>query len=337
MNTLAVQTPEELALQVLEFSLPDPNDKTVSATEFDLQIDYAWNVCDRFDLQTDVWRGRILRTVRDRELATEGGHFEAWLREREITKSRAYRLIELAEASDVFLKANDLDQKSMNRFSKAAFVEAANAPEEIQTVVVDAALSGKRVTKREVQRLSDEWMALTSDTLPEETRERISQAHIPTRYVASAVRELEKLSPEERIFFTEEIEANPDADTLKRVTSEARSVGRYLDDARRVQCLGDEVNAQEALGEAARIGKLAQTAELLKLAYRVESTISQLHTAWNKLCTVHDQLDAESGASTRHLRDLLSKVKPLTSDTPSVELGKLRIGAQISTESRWDS
>ena len=85
MNSLAVQTPEELALQVLEFSLPDPDDKTISGTEFDLQINYAWNVCARFDLQTDVWRGRILRTVRNRELSVEGVHFEAWLREREIT------------------------------------------------------------------------------------------------------------------------------------------------------------------------------------------------------------------------------------------------------------
>jgi|GEM_PF-2734616 len=41
MNNLAVQTPEELALQVLEFSLPDPDDKTISGTEFDLQINYA--------------------------------------------------------------------------------------------------------------------------------------------------------------------------------------------------------------------------------------------------------------------------------------------------------
>jgi len=24
-------------------------------------------VCERFDLQTDIWRGRILRAVRDRE------------------------------------------------------------------------------------------------------------------------------------------------------------------------------------------------------------------------------------------------------------------------------
>ena len=30
----------------------------------------AWQgVGDRFDLQTDIWRGRILRTVRDREKA----------------------------------------------------------------------------------------------------------------------------------------------------------------------------------------------------------------------------------------------------------------------------
>jgi len=50
----------------LEVSLPDA-ESDLSDYEFHQQVDMAWQVCDRFDLQTDIWRGRILRVVRDRE------------------------------------------------------------------------------------------------------------------------------------------------------------------------------------------------------------------------------------------------------------------------------
>ena len=51
----------------LNFALPNPEDENLSEFEFQRQIELAWQVCDRFDLQTDIWRGRIMRTVRDRE------------------------------------------------------------------------------------------------------------------------------------------------------------------------------------------------------------------------------------------------------------------------------
>lgn len=52
-----------------EFTLqvPDPDDEDISEFDFQQQVGAAWEVCDRFDLQTDIWRGRILRAIRDRE------------------------------------------------------------------------------------------------------------------------------------------------------------------------------------------------------------------------------------------------------------------------------
>ena len=35
--------------------------------EFLARLEQAWDVCDKFDLQTEIWRGRILKSVRDRE------------------------------------------------------------------------------------------------------------------------------------------------------------------------------------------------------------------------------------------------------------------------------
>ena len=51
----------------LSLELPDPESDSISAMEFLARIEEAWAICDRFDLQTEIWRGRILRAVRDRE------------------------------------------------------------------------------------------------------------------------------------------------------------------------------------------------------------------------------------------------------------------------------
>ena len=50
----------------LDIAVPEA-DCDLSDFEFHQQVEVAWQVCDRFDLQTDIWRGRILRAVRDRE------------------------------------------------------------------------------------------------------------------------------------------------------------------------------------------------------------------------------------------------------------------------------
>ena len=62
------QTPTDLAAVLSEpvdltFQLPDPEDEEIPELDFQQQIDSAWQVCDRFDLQTEIWRGRILREI----------------------------------------------------------------------------------------------------------------------------------------------------------------------------------------------------------------------------------------------------------------------------------
>ncbi|MBD0301875.1 MAG: hypothetical protein ICV85_06740, partial [Tolypothrix sp. T3-bin4] len=76
----------------LNFQLPDPEDEEIQEYDFQEQVDKAWLVCDRFDLQTEIWRGRILRVVRDREKKGGDGRgtgFLNWLKNREISKSQA--------------------------------------------------------------------------------------------------------------------------------------------------------------------------------------------------------------------------------------------------------
>jgi len=142
----------------LTFQLPHPEDENISEYEFQQQIESAWQVCDRFDLQTDIWRGRILRTVRDREKRGGDGRgtgFLNWLRDREITKSQAYSLIELADSADTLLQEGMLEPQAVNNFSKRAFVETAQSSPEVQQLVSDAAQRGEHITRREVRQISD--------------------------------------------------------------------------------------------------------------------------------------------------------------------------------------
>jgi hypothetical protein len=115
--------------------LPDPESETISSMEFLARIEEAWAICDRFDLQTEIWRGRILRAVRDRERRGgegRGAGFLQWLREQEISKTRAYALIQLAESADQMLGEGVLEATSVNNFSKRAFMETAQADPEVQ-------------------------------------------------------------------------------------------------------------------------------------------------------------------------------------------------------------
>ena len=52
---------------IFQLDLPDPEKDDLNSLEFLERLQKAWSVCERFDLHTDIWRGRILRVVRDRE------------------------------------------------------------------------------------------------------------------------------------------------------------------------------------------------------------------------------------------------------------------------------
>ena len=122
---------------VLSLDLPDPGQDDISTMEFLARLEEAWAVCDRFDLQTEIWRGRILRAVRDREKRGGEGRgtgFLQWLREREISKTRAYSLIQLADSADNLVGEGLLEPDSVNHFSKRAFLETAQAEPEVQEI-----------------------------------------------------------------------------------------------------------------------------------------------------------------------------------------------------------
>ncbi len=312
----------------LNFQLPNPEDEQIPELEFQQQVDVAWQVCDRFDLQTEIWRGRILRAVRDREKKTgdgRGSGFLNWLKEREISKSQAYAMIQLANSADTLMEQGHLDPAAVKCFSKRAFVETAKASPEIQQLVTDAARNGDRITRREVRQLADEWTAMSSELLPDEVKAKAADQTLPSRYLAPLVREMEKLPESHQIALREEVAENPDVDTLKQATTEARYLAKYLNAAVHVQALNnDSFNLERALEEALRLGCINIAAELVNQASVLEQTIVKLHTAWKRIGSLADRLYVDTGASTPNLRSLLGCLEPLASEVMEVQLGNTK-------------
>ena len=309
----------------LNFQLPDPEDEQIPELEFQQQVDTAWQVCDRFDLQTEIWRGRILRAVRDREKKhgdARGSGFLNWLKEREIGKSQAYSMIQLANSADTLMEQGQLDPDAVRRFSKRAFIETAKATPEIQQLVTDAARNGDRITRREVRQLADEWTAMSSDLLPDEVKAKAADHSLPSRYLAPLVREMEKLPESHQTVFREEVAQNPDVDTLKQVTTEARYLAKYLNAATQVQALNDDsLNLEKALEEALRLGCINVAADLVNQASVLEQTIAKLYTTWKRIGNLADRLYVDTGASTPNLRSLLGCLEQLGGEIVEVQLG----------------
>ena len=330
----ALETPVDF-----NFDLPDPEDEAIEELDFQQQLDAVWLICDRFDLQTDIWRGRILRAVRDREKKGgegRGSGFLNWLKNREITKSQAYALIQLANSADTLLAEGQLDPATINNFSKRAFVETAKADPEVQKLVSEAAQKGDRITRREVKQLSDEWTAMTSELLPEEVKEKAAAGALPPRHLAPLVKELEKLPDLHLEGITKEVAESPDIDTVKLMTSEARNLAKYLDSAAQVQTIRDgQVDMELALDEAMRLDCVNTAADLVKQATNLEQIVGKLYTTWKRMSNVADRLYVETGASNPHLRSLLNCLESLTNETIEVKLddgGEKMVRLKIMSE-----
>jgi hypothetical protein len=311
----------------INLELPDPDDESVGDYDFQLQVDSAWAVCDRFDLQTEIWRGRILRVVRDREKRggdSRGQGFLNWLKERELSKSQAYSWIELANSADALMEQGELSPQTLNNFTKRAFVETAKSSPEVQQMVTEAATRGDKISRREVKQLSEEWTAMSSDLLPEELKERAASGSMPPRYLAPLVREMEKLPELHQQAIQREMVDNPEVDNVKELTANARSLSKYLDAGAQVQTLNQSsVDLSIALEEAMRVGCLPVAADLLKQAATLEQTLTKFYMTWKRVGTLADRLYVDTGASTPHLRSLLNCLERLSGEIVEVPLDEM--------------
>lgn len=327
---LALPAPEP---PVLSLDLPDPDSDTISTMEFLARLEQAWAVCDRFDLHTEIWRGRILRAVRDREKRGGEGRgtgFLQWLREREISKTRAYTLIQLAESADRMLDEGVLEEASVNQFSKRAFLDTAEADPEVQLMISEAANEGQQITRKQVRRLADEFTAVTSPLLPEEIRQRTADNLLPPRAVAPLVKELAKLPEEQQNDLRQVLREEPELDRVREVTSTARWLSKAAEASLAVRAFQQgDLDFDKALQEAQRLEVLGLLADAVGQAQVLEAAVLKLHTSWRRLNGLQERLWVESGSSTPHLRELLTALQSLGGSTLRVSLGELAGGKRL--------
>jgi hypothetical protein len=318
---------------VLSLDLPDPGQDDISTMEFLARLEEAWAVCDRFDLQTEIWRGRILRAVRDREKRGGEGRgtgFLQWLREREISKTRAYSLIQLADSADNLVGEGLLEPDSVNQFSKRAFLETAQAEPEVQQMISEAANGGLPITRKQVRRLSDEFLAATSPLLPEEIRQRTAENLLPPRAVAPLVKELARLPEEQQDDLRRVLREEPELERVKDVTHTARWLHRAAEASLAVRAFQQgDLDFEKALQEAQRLDALGLLADAVGQAQALESAVLKLHTSWRRLGGLQERLWVESGSSTPHLRELLTALQSLSGSTLRVSLGELAGGKRL--------
>ncbi|SAY38970.1 hypothetical protein [Candidatus Synechococcus spongiarum] len=315
----------EAALHALD--LPDPEADDLSEVEFLEHVDRAWSVCERFDLQTEIWRGRILRRIRDRgkhQGQSRGTPFLQWLRERDISKSQAYGLIQLADSADDLVTEGSLDPACVNNFSKHAFLATAKAAPAVQELVNTAANGGERITRQEVKCLDDKFAAISSTLLPEEVRQRTQAQILPTRVVAPLVKELARLPKEQQEELRQELAAAPELDAVRAATRTARAMARVQDTALALNTLRDSsLNLDKAVEEARRLAVLGLLADILHHAQQVEQAVGQLNCSWQRLGDLHGRLRSESGGSTPHLHQLLETLESLSGSPIQVSIGAL--------------
>ena len=317
----------------LQLDLPDPERDDISTMEFLARLEQAWAICDRFDLQTEIWRGRILRAVRDREKRGgegRGAGFLQWLREQEISKTRAYGLIQLAESADGMLSEGTLEASSVNQFSKRAFMETAQAAPEVQLMISEAANEGQEITRKQVRRLTDEFTAATSPLLPEEIRQRTQDNLLPPKAVAPLVRELAKLPEPQQRDLRRVLKDEPELDRIKDVTSTARWITKATESGEAVRAFQQgELDLEKAMQEAQRLDALGLLADAVGQAQVLESAVLRLHTSWRRLGGLQERLWVESGSSTPYLRDVLNALQSLSGATLRVSLGELAGGKKV--------
>ena len=106
------------------------------------------------------------------------------------------------------------------------------------------------------------------------------------------------------------------------MTSEAKYLSKYINAATTVQALNnDDVDLERAIQEAIRVGCINVAADLVNQASQLEQTIAKLYGTWKRIGSLADRLYVDTGASTPHLRSLLSCLEPLGGEVMEVSLG----------------
>jgi hypothetical protein len=197
-------------------------------------------------------------------------------------------------------------------------------------MISEAANDGQQITRKQVRRLSDEYLAATSPLLPDEIRRRTAENLLPPRAVAPLVQQLARLPEPQQEDLRQELAAEPELDRVRDVTLTARWLGKAAEAGLAVRALQREgIDLDGAVREAQRLDALGLLADAVGQARQLESAVLKLHTSWRRLAGLHERLWLESGSSTPRLREVLTALETLSGSTLRVSLGELAGGKRL--------
>jgi hypothetical protein len=197
-------------------------------------------------------------------------------------------------------------------------------------MIGEAANEGQQISRKQVRRLNDEFLAATSPLLPEEIRQRTAENLLPPRAVAPLVKELAKLPEVQQDDLRRVLRDDPELERVKDVTSTARWLSKAAEASLAVRAFQQgELDFEKALQEAQRLDALGLLADAVGQAQALEAAVLKLHTSWRRLGGLQERLWLESGSSTPHLRELLTALQSLSGNTMRVSLGELAGGKRV--------
>lgn len=335
MNAIQLSL-DSLEIPSLNNSMKPEDLANIPDLEFKHILDNLWDIFNKAELQVDIRRGQALRIIRDKEKAggdSQGKGFLNWLKEHDITKSRAYSLIDLANKHEELNKNHDLKPDIINLFSKSAFIETAKADVEVQKIVLDSVEKGDRVTKNSVKQLNTEYKATNSDLIDNDTRSKINSGALPAKYIAPLVDEMEKLPDTHKKAIQSRISEDPTIDNIKALTKDAKHIVKLLDSNDTLLSVDTSLDINEVLAEATRLDCVGLVSNLTKKCSAIEVLAKKLKDAWKVGGSLSERLFVETGSSTPNLRKLLGLLDKLTSNTievPDLDGNTIRLQFTLS-------
>lgn len=267
------------------------------------EFEEIWAGSDRAQIFLDIDRGKMLRTV---EEALPEKEWKVWRSNRDLNKVQAQLLMDASIGAELLAERPDYQESLLKLFYKSSLSILANCPPEVLDMALVEASNGRRVTKPAVNRLILKHQCATSKVLPQELRQRVADNVIPAQIVAPLVTNADNL-PEaiaERI--GRHLADKPSIDDLQNMAEDAESSVKFLNLADAVIPEESEIDPEEVLEEAFRIGGAPKVLSVLSGA--MADLKKQLTGAWTSLKKVQNQIEQlweATGESMPSIRQML--------------------------------
>ena len=283
-----------------------------------IESDAQWVECDRQESLSFLSKGRILSKIREHSAKNpDEGYFADWCKNREISKAHAYRLIQLANIVEEFIASEilpeDEAEETISKFSQRALLALSEYENPVIEWVFAVSKERSKMTVKQVKSARADWIAATSELLPDEIKEKATAGTLPALKIAALADALEKVPESHQQAIAKDLSRSPDVDMVKDCEKSAKAIAKILDKGSEIQAIADQsdLDLEKIIDESLRIGNTEDVAKLIALCAQVQSLTTKLVPALQKAQAIADRIYVSSGASTPQVRSMLSALDSL--------------------------